>query len=63
MITMNHALRLIEQRRDDAVVVPTMTGNRGSNDVSGDESLDGPTSERPFEHALQPTWRARPPRR
>ena len=42
MITMNDALRLIEKRRDDAVVVPTMTGNRGWHDVSGDESLDLP---------------------
>ena len=40
MVTMNDALRLIEQRRDDAIVVPTMTGNRGWHDVSGDESLD-----------------------
>lgn len=44
MITMNDALRLIEERRGDAVVLPTMTGNAGWARVSRNESLDLPVS-------------------
>ena len=42
MIRMNDVLRLIEERRDDAVVFPTMVGTRGWRDVTRDESLDLP---------------------
>ena len=42
MMSMNDALRLIEERRDDAVVVPTMTASRGWQEVSHSESLDLP---------------------
>ena len=34
MISMHDILRLIEERRQDAVVFPTMTGNRGWGKVS-----------------------------
>ena len=34
------ALRLIEERRQDAVVVPTMTAGRGWPKITGNESLD-----------------------
>ena len=44
MITMNDALRLIEERRGDAVVVPVATGSRGWSEVSRNESLDLPAS-------------------
>ena len=42
MITMNEALRLIEERREDVAVVPTMTAGRGWRKVSRSESLDLP---------------------
>ena len=42
MITMNDALRLIEERREDAVVVPTMTASRGWQEISRSETLDLP---------------------
>ena len=38
------ALRLIEERRQDAVVIPTMMGGQGWRKVTGDESLDLPVS-------------------
>jgi hypothetical protein len=38
MMKMSDALSLIEQRRDDAVVLPTMTGGSAWNRVSHDES-------------------------
>ena len=38
------ALRLIEERRQDAVVVPTMTAGQGWRTATGDESLDLPIS-------------------
>ena len=44
MIDMNDALELIEKRRGDAIVVPTMTGGRGWGEISQDESLDLPVS-------------------
>lgn len=44
MITMTDALRLLEERRGDAVVLPTMTAGRGWREVSRDESLDLPIS-------------------
>ena len=43
MISMNDALRLIEERRDDAVVFPASVGSRGWSEVSHDPSLDVPT--------------------
>ena len=42
MISMHDILRLIEERRQDAVVFPTMTGNRGWGKVSRIQSLDLP---------------------
>ena len=42
MISMHDILRLIEERRQDAVVFPTMTGNRGWGKVSRNQSLDLP---------------------
>ena len=44
MITMADALRLIEERRQDAVVVPTMTAGQGWRKITGNESLDLPVS-------------------
>ena len=43
MIRMNDALKLIADRRDDAVVITAMTGSRGWRQVSGeDQPLDVP---------------------
>ena len=42
MINMDDALRLIEERRDDAVVVPTMMGGRGWDKVTHNRVLDIP---------------------
>ena len=44
MISMNDALRLIEERRGDALVVTAATGSRGWGEVSHNESLDLPAS-------------------
>ena len=44
MITMNDALRLIEERREDAIVVSVATGSRGWSEVSRNKSLDLPAS-------------------
>ena len=44
MIAMDDALRLIEERRGDAVVLPTMVGGRGWQKVTQNESLDLPVS-------------------
>ena len=44
MIDMNDALALIEKRREDAIVVPTMTAGRGWGEIRQDESLDLPVS-------------------
>ena len=44
MITMDDALRLIEERRDDAIVLPTMTGTPAWQRVSNDEPLDVPVN-------------------
>ena len=44
VIAMGDALRLIEERRGDAVVVPTMTAGQGWRKVTGNESLDLPVS-------------------
>ena len=44
MIAMDDALRLIEERRGDAVVLPTMVGGRGLQRLTGNESLDLPVS-------------------
>lgn len=44
MIAMDDALRLIEERRGDAVVLPTMVGGRGWQKLTGDESLNLPVS-------------------
>jgi phosphonopyruvate decarboxylase len=44
MIDMNDALALIEKRREDSIVVPTMTAGRGWGAISQDESLDLPVS-------------------
>ena len=44
MITMNDALQLIEKRREDAVVLPTMTATRGWQEATHNESLDLPVA-------------------
>ena len=44
MIIMADALRLIEERRHDAVVVPTMTAGQSWRKVTGDESFDLPVN-------------------
>ena len=44
MIAMDDALRLIEERRGDAVVLPTMVGGREWQKVTQNESLDLPVS-------------------
>ena len=44
VISMVDALRLIEEHRQDAVVVPTMTAGQGWRRVTGAESLDLPIS-------------------
>lgn len=44
MMKMSDALSLIEQRRDDAVVLPTMTGGSTWSKVSHNEPLDLPVS-------------------
>ena len=44
MITMNDALRLIEERREDAVVLPTMTATRGWQEMTHNEDLDLPVA-------------------
>lgn len=43
MIDMMDALRLIESRREDAVVIPVMMGNLGWREVTRNKSLDLPT--------------------
>lgn len=40
MISMNDALQVIEKRRGDAIIVPTMTGWLGWTEVSGNPALD-----------------------
>ncbi len=42
MIEMADALRLIEERRDGALVVSTMTGTQGWNAVTSNEAIDLP---------------------
>ena len=44
MITMNDALRLIEERREDAVVLPTMTATRAWAETTHNEALDLPVA-------------------
>ena len=45
MIRMHDALLLIERRRDDAVVIATMSGEPGWREVSNREDLDLPDPE------------------
>ena len=44
MIPLNEALRIIEERRDDAVVLPTMTGGNGLRELTSNEAMDLPVS-------------------
>ncbi len=44
MIPLNEALRIIEERREDAVVLPTMTGGNGWRELTGNEAMDLPVS-------------------
>ena len=44
MINMGDALRLIEERRDDAVVITTMMGGRGWDEVTHNRVLDLPVT-------------------
>ncbi|MCH9010930.1 MAG: hypothetical protein IIC21_09925 [Chloroflexi bacterium] len=44
MIPLNEALRIIEERRDDAVVLPTMTGGNGWRGLTRNEAMDLPVS-------------------
>lgn len=44
MIPLNEALRIIEERRDDAVVLPTMTGGNGWRELTSNEAMDLPVS-------------------
>jgi sulfopyruvate decarboxylase subunit beta len=44
MITMRDALRLVEERREDAIVIPTMMGGRAWSELSDDPSMDLPVS-------------------
>ncbi len=44
MIPLNEALRIIEERREDTVVLPTMTGGNGWRELSGNEAMDLPVS-------------------
>lgn len=44
MIPLNEALRIIEERRDDAIVLPTMTGGNGWRELTRNEAMDLPVS-------------------
>ena len=44
MITMRDALRLVEERREDAIVIPTMMDGRAWRELSDNPSMDLPVS-------------------
>lgn len=44
MINLHDAMAAIQKRRDDAIVLPTMTGGKGWAGVSQDQSLDLPVT-------------------